>query len=152
MKEISNVTKHKNLDSLKHYVAGPTYTNKENYNSALLSYACNEKNDENQQNSAKRKESTARPETKKRKSAENVPPENCAIPMYPSSEDDDQPNEPEIQQKDQQPEKRTDENPQNMAVVPSQQKIRHTTTCPEPTTTSIESVFQCQICKLQFHI
>ena len=30
LKEISHVTKHNNLDSLKHYISGPTYTGKEN--------------------------------------------------------------------------------------------------------------------------
>ena len=48
LKEIPHITKHKNLDSLKHYVAGPSYKDKENYNAALLNYAQNENSlDEN---------------------------------------------------------------------------------------------------------
>ena len=42
LNEIQNVTKHKNLDSLKHYIAGPTYKEKQSYNEALLNYAENE--------------------------------------------------------------------------------------------------------------
>ena len=37
--EIQNVTKHKNLDSLKHYLSAPTYKDKKKYNEALLKYA-----------------------------------------------------------------------------------------------------------------
>ena len=39
LKEISHVTKHKNLDSLKHYVDGPTHSDKHQYNDALYKYA-----------------------------------------------------------------------------------------------------------------
>ena len=41
LNEIQNVTKHKNLDSLKHYISAPTYKEKKNYNDALLQYAEN---------------------------------------------------------------------------------------------------------------
>ena len=41
LNEIQNVTKHKNLDSLKHYISAPTYKEKKNYNNALLQYAEN---------------------------------------------------------------------------------------------------------------
>ena len=40
--EIQNVTKHKNLDSLKYYISGPTYKEKRNYNGAVLNYAEND--------------------------------------------------------------------------------------------------------------
>ena len=43
LKEISHVTKHKNLDSLKHYISGPTHTDKETYSNALFDYARKEK-------------------------------------------------------------------------------------------------------------
>ena len=46
LNEIQNVIKHKNLDSLKHYISGPTYKEKQNYNKALLNYAENETKDE----------------------------------------------------------------------------------------------------------
>ena len=39
LNEISHVTKHKNLDSLKHYIGGPTYNDKRKYNDAMSSYA-----------------------------------------------------------------------------------------------------------------
>ena len=37
--EISNVTKHKNLDSLKHYIDWPTHFEREVYNEAMFQYA-----------------------------------------------------------------------------------------------------------------
>ena len=49
LNEIQNVTKHKNLDSLKHYISGPTYKEKQSYNEALLNYAENETKDEETQ-------------------------------------------------------------------------------------------------------
>ena len=39
LQEISNVTKHKNLDSLKHYIDGPTHSEREGYNEAMFNYA-----------------------------------------------------------------------------------------------------------------
>ena len=58
--QIAHVTKHKNLDSLKHYVDGPTITDKENYNKGLFNYAKNNKSpkrasDEVAQTPAKKK-------------------------------------------------------------------------------------------------
>ena len=38
LQQISNVTKHKNLDSLRHYVSGPTLKEKESYNEGLFNY------------------------------------------------------------------------------------------------------------------
>ena len=46
LNEIQNVTKHKNLDSLKHYISGPTYKEKQSYDEALLNYVENETEDE----------------------------------------------------------------------------------------------------------
>ena len=44
LQQIVNVPKHKNLDSLKHYVSGPTLKEKESCNEGLHSYGkeCNE--------------------------------------------------------------------------------------------------------------
>ena len=39
LEEIAHVTKHKNIESLKHYLAGPTHEDKEKYNDALHAYA-----------------------------------------------------------------------------------------------------------------
>ena len=36
LKEIANVTKHKNLQSLEHYIGGPTHDDKEGYSTALF--------------------------------------------------------------------------------------------------------------------
>ena len=52
LNDIKNVTKHKNIDSLKHYIGAPTYKEKQNYNSALLSYA--ENNNEERTTTTKR--------------------------------------------------------------------------------------------------
>ena len=38
LQEITNVTKHKNLESLKHYLAAPTHEEKESYSNALHDY------------------------------------------------------------------------------------------------------------------
>ena len=43
LQEIANVTKHKNLDSLKHYVSGSTMKEKENYNEGLFNYGQKER-------------------------------------------------------------------------------------------------------------
>ena len=92
LKEISHVTKHKNLDSLKHYGEGPTYNDKENYNSALLNYASTESSErpqhqQNTEKSKKRKSSEDTPHAIKNPKAANVPKENCTIPMYPDDEE-----------------------------------------------------------------
>ena len=44
LEEIANVTKHKNIECLKHYLAAPTHAEKEKYSNALLNYG----NKENQ--------------------------------------------------------------------------------------------------------
>ena len=38
LEQISHVTKHKNLDSLKHYADAPTFTEKKSYNDGLFNY------------------------------------------------------------------------------------------------------------------
>ena len=40
LKEISTVTKHKNLQSLERYIDKPTHKEKESYNKDLFNYAC----------------------------------------------------------------------------------------------------------------
>ena len=44
LKEISNVTKHKNLQSLEHYISGPNHNDKKEYADALFSYSKNKEN------------------------------------------------------------------------------------------------------------
>ena len=41
LKEIANVTKHKNLQSLEHYIGGPNHTDKECYSASLFEYSKN---------------------------------------------------------------------------------------------------------------
>ena len=41
LEQIANVTKHKNLDSLKHYLNAPTLEEKHNYNEGLFNYGSN---------------------------------------------------------------------------------------------------------------
>ena len=41
LEQIALITKHKHLDSLKHYVDAPTLGDKENYNDGLFAYAQN---------------------------------------------------------------------------------------------------------------
>ena len=116
LKEISNVTKHKNLDSLKHYIGGPTYKDKENYNQALLQYAENS-NDEPappQQNKRKSDENSTSSEFKKRS---NVPKKSCAVPMYPDDSDTQETQDGE-QEKNQEVE--INDEPTPGALVPSQ--------------------------------
>ena len=43
LREIANVTKHKNIQSLENYIAGPTHAEKENYSEALFNYTHNDK-------------------------------------------------------------------------------------------------------------
>ena len=83
------MTKHKNLDSLKHYVAGPTYQDKEEYNAALLKYAV--KDDKTTESpSLKRKNKLKLKKSKKAKPVENVPKEQCAIKMYPEEDTEEE--------------------------------------------------------------
>ena len=93
--EIQNVTKHKNLDSLKHYIAKPTYKEKQSYNQALLNYAENEEISENippkrlkcdtsKQNKQKKRqieEPTCTAVTPIMPNKENVDVNNCLIPL-----------------------------------------------------------------------
>ena len=44
LKEIANVTKHKNLQSLEHYIGGPNHEDKEGYSPALFNYSKNKEN------------------------------------------------------------------------------------------------------------
>ena len=104
LNEISHITKHKNLDSVKHYIGGLTYSDKRRYNEAMSNYASTE-NDTPPQ---KRPSSDCVKETVKTqtnceknatkhaviaspvvKSVPNVNPssENCLIPMFPDSEE-----------------------------------------------------------------
>ena len=95
LQEIANVTKHKNLDSLKHYVAGPSHSDKENYNEALHSYgsttpgaiAPKRSNDDILNKKAPKIPKEGDMATLQDVSSEgNILKENCIVPMYP---DDD---------------------------------------------------------------
>ena len=44
LKEIANVTKHKNLQSLENYISGPNQNDKQGYSSALFDYSKNKEN------------------------------------------------------------------------------------------------------------
>ena len=99
LNEIQNVTKHKNLDSLKHYIGAPTYKEKQSYNEVLLTYAENETDELNLKrtkpdNTAKNpvknttqklkiNEPNKSSATPKMPSNENINPENCLVPMLP---------------------------------------------------------------------
>ena len=113
LKDISHVTKHKNLDSLKYYIGGPTYKDKENYNAALLSYAQNDTEDA-EPSLPKRKSNEPQPEnSKKIQKKPNVPKNKCAVPMYPEDSNDEPNNQNENDDKE-------DENTNPLQVIPSQ--------------------------------
>ena len=50
LQEISNVTKHKNIASLKHYLDALTHKDKENYSNCLFKYIENSKDQTNNPN------------------------------------------------------------------------------------------------------
>ena len=114
LKHVANVTKHKNLDSLKHYVAGPTYKDKENYNSALLQYA-QEDEDENATPDPPppKRKSTKSKQSKKFKKVENVPKEKCTVQMYPESDPNNESSEEDSEKSGESPNK-------DNALVPTQ--------------------------------
>ena len=68
LQEIANVTKHKNLDSLKHYVATLTLHDKQRYNEGLFSYG----NPNNKRKSTENEPSTSMKVTRNK---ENLPQE-----------------------------------------------------------------------------
>ena len=55
LKDIANVTKHKNLQSLEHYIGGPTHQEKENYSDALFTYSHGKRSNENTPKQATKK-------------------------------------------------------------------------------------------------
>ena len=117
LQEISNVTKHKNLDSLKHYIGGPTNQDKENYNTALLQYAenSNDTPTSGQQNKRKSDESTTSTEFAKKP---NVQKEACAIPMYPDESNNEDTQDADEGENNENQESSKDPNPG--ALVPTQ--------------------------------
>ena len=113
LNQVAHVTKHKNLDALKLYVAGPSYDDKKGYNEALKKYAQNptatrrpsqpprsasplkEKNSKETKSTEpepKRKKTETKQTKKNNKSnptvQENVEREDCVVPMYPESDDE----------------------------------------------------------------
>ena len=47
LEEVAYVLKHKNLESLKHYLDTPTLKDKENYAKSLFTYTSNDNNEDN---------------------------------------------------------------------------------------------------------
>ena len=95
LNEISHVTKHKNLDSLKHYIGGPTYSDKKKYNEAMFNYSKAEEDAPLAKIPAivtpkvqpsKPMEISIAKEAPEEINDQNVPPMKCLVPMYP---DDD---------------------------------------------------------------
>ena len=87
LEQIANVTKHKNLDSLKHYVSAPTLKEKENYNEGLFSYGArdNKEVEKPQQNQSEDKQSDASSPPKKKKQEEikeNSPNRELLLTQY----------------------------------------------------------------------
>ena len=103
LNEISHITKYKNLDSLKHYIGGPTYSDKRKYNDTMSN--CASGNDEPQPKipvSPFEKNTNATPKTPENTTAnkilhaqeapimENSPQvqsDQCLVTMYLDSED-----------------------------------------------------------------
>ena len=83
LEQIAHVTKHKNLDSLKHYMDGPTLSDKENYNEGLLRYG------------QKTQPPQAQPPVtaaKKKKMAEDTGNINESMQLIPSNPENSTPN------------------------------------------------------------
>ena len=99
--EIKNVTKHKNIESLKHYIDAPMYQDKRNYNEALLNYA--EKHELEPKHKKTKLQKVANKMSKNKEiqqpktdavapvmaQSDNVLPENCLVPMYPPEDSQD---------------------------------------------------------------
>ena len=78
LKEIANVTKHKNLHSLEHYIGGANQQDKQNYLDSLFNYS------KNQDKAKKRQYENTSPERSKKKQdtiKENIQPETALIPL-----------------------------------------------------------------------
>ena len=84
LKDIANVTKHKNLQSLEHYIRGPTLKEKENYSDALFSYTHGKRSNE----------STPKQVTKKSKPTATVTQERALVPL----DDNELENQPKLSQ------------------------------------------------------
>ena len=82
LNEISNVTKHKNLDPLKHYIGGPTYNDKKRYNEAMSSYATEPK-----EKSPKKTKVTALKTPELQEKSNEDPNMKALVPVYNNSQD-----------------------------------------------------------------
>ena len=92
LNDIRNVTKHKNLDSLKQYIGAPMYKEKQNYNSALLSYAENRHNNDNNKHKSEEILHVQPIQNKKRVlNEQNINPENALVPVIDDNNDDSMP-------------------------------------------------------------
>ena len=84
LSEIQNVTKHKNLDSLKHYVDKPTYKEKKSYNEALLSYA--EVDENSLESRPKRNMRDVKPAKAQKKNDTKVPTSTAVTSVVPNND------------------------------------------------------------------
>ena len=104
LNQISHVTKHKNLDSLKHYIGAPTYKDKRRYNDAMAEYAsaANELTSPKKPNQESCKTDNVTPKTPEIekenkillaneapvvKNLTNTSPSNYIVPVFNDSED-----------------------------------------------------------------
>ena len=87
LQEIAHVTKHKNLDSLKHYVSAPTLHDKQRYNDGLFSYANPDENSQQLHKRSNPDQNEGGP-SKTSKNKENVPQSigEMQIDVVPSKE------------------------------------------------------------------
>ena len=90
LQEIAHVTKHKNLDSLKHYVPAPSLLDKQRYNDGLFSYG---NPDKMMEKATKRKNpdiiNTVSPKTQRNK--ENFPQPNEGMQIEVQDKNTDSP-------------------------------------------------------------
>ena len=96
LKKIANVTKHKNLQSLQHYIGGADQKEKENYSNALFEYSKPQKKRriEPKAVQAQNEQETSKPQE------ENIADKTALIPLQPNfDEDKNEENAIEIPQK-----------------------------------------------------
>ena len=93
LQEIANVTKHKNLDSLKHYVNAPSLDDKKRYNDGLFSYG-NAKITNNPQEKRKNPDLITPQPTKRQDNKENSDGDNSMAVAVDVNDRNIMPNNP----------------------------------------------------------
>ena len=88
LQQIANVTKHKNLDSLKHYVETPTLHEKQTYNEGLFNYG-NPQAKKRPLNDDKEKENSKRVAVTNKENIEDTNTECQEVAVRPSNEGPD---------------------------------------------------------------